>query len=254
MYPMHYLEYFRVFDREKKIFVAMPFAEAFNPRWNQIFVPAIRSLDLEPFRVDESFVSDSILTDILKGIGSAKLIIVDISADECGYRNGNVMYELGIAHSIRMPEEVIIVCCDKKISKHLFDINQIRINYFNENNIEESVEKVIKLLKNSIKEIDLTKDILISKVLRSLDPACYYVLNVLKKSISAEDFKSPPDADGSYGPLSNREARRAFFKLQEHGILEPPFADVDKDANFRYRFTSLGEAIRQRISYTYLIQ
>jgi hypothetical protein len=87
----------------------MPFSSQFEPRWKDIFEPAIVSCDLKPYRTKERLVSDSIPIDVLEGIGSAKLLLFDISNEKKDQPNSNVMYELGIAHAIRMPEEVIIV-------------------------------------------------------------------------------------------------------------------------------------------------
>lgn len=108
MYPKHFLDYFREFETTDEVFVAMPFGgEAAECRWEDIFVPAIDAVDLEPYRVDIRDVGDSILTDILEGIGRARLVLVDVSGQgvtdlgdgRVRDPNPNAVYELGIAHA-----------------------------------------------------------------------------------------------------------------------------------------------------------
>lgn len=79
MYPKIYSDYFPGFERSSQVFVAMPFSNEAKPRWRSIFVPAIRSLGLRTFRVLEGRVSDSILTDILRALGRARLLLFDVS-------------------------------------------------------------------------------------------------------------------------------------------------------------------------------
>src|SRR5262245_50584462 len=114
MYPYQYFSLFPSFPRENKVFVAMSFRSLFNKRWESVISPAIKkvqrnNIPLEPHRVDSRRVSDSILTEILTGISSALVIFADISSlgtiEDKPIRNGNVMYEIGLAHATRLPEE-----------------------------------------------------------------------------------------------------------------------------------------------------
>jgi hypothetical protein len=121
----------------------MPFSSQFEPRWKDIFEPAIVSCDLKPYRTKERLVSDSIPIDVLEGIGSAKLLLFDISNEKKDQPNSNVMYELGIAHAIRMPVEVIIVR-DEQSESSPFDIRHFRWNKFSTHDIKKSRDKIKK--------------------------------------------------------------------------------------------------------------
>jgi len=68
---MLYIESFRQLVEGDEVFVAMPFSRTFEPVWKEIYKPAIREVSLKPFGVDIRKVSDSIMTDILGGIGCA---------------------------------------------------------------------------------------------------------------------------------------------------------------------------------------
>jgi hypothetical protein len=79
------------------------------------------------------------------------------------------------------------------------------------------------------------------KVWRQLDSACIYVVKTQRE---VETFSPPPDAPGNYGPLSNPEARRAFAKLQELGVIEPTGV-FDERGNIVYRWTDLGRKVKR---------
>ncbi len=128
MYPAQFFGLFPSFPQENKVFVAMGFDKQFQSRWEQVIKPSIVEIGLEPYRVDPSRISDSILTEILSGIGKSRLIFADVSVDSKGVRNGNVMYEVGIAHAMRQPQEVVLFRSDKE--KLLFDIANIRVNTY----------------------------------------------------------------------------------------------------------------------------
>jgi hypothetical protein len=66
MYPKIYFSSFRQLLTTDEVFVAMPMGDpAFDPIWTEVFVKAIGSIDLRPFRVDIPKAGDSILIDVL---------------------------------------------------------------------------------------------------------------------------------------------------------------------------------------------
>lgn len=116
------------------VFVAMSFAPEYDERFHQVFRPAIeaaqyRGRNLTAVRVDESKSGDSIITEIVRGVCEARLVLVDVSAmpgfvgAPSAARNGNVMYELGLAHAVKSPARVLIVRDDSE--KLLFDVTSI---------------------------------------------------------------------------------------------------------------------------------
>ena len=121
MYPQNFFSLFPPFPRNNDVFVAMSFDERFDSRWENVIKPAfkeqINGVSLNPYRVNLSNISDSIPTDILEGIRSSRLILGDITTigkiDGIAVCNNNVMYEIGIAQAIRLPEEVVIFSSDK---------------------------------------------------------------------------------------------------------------------------------------------
>ena len=115
-----------------QVFVAMSFAPQYQDRFHDVIAPAIRSVNvdghnLEPYRVDISQSGDSILTDISDGIAHARLVLADVSTvgkdsvSGRSYRNGNVMYEVGLALACRHSSEVLLVRDDQ--DDFLFDVS-----------------------------------------------------------------------------------------------------------------------------------
>src|SRR5947208_742360 len=112
MHPNVFLRTFWRTELKPQVFVAMSFAEAYRKRYENVIGPAIQDVKVDgvalmPYRVDLSKTGDSILSDIDDGIAHSRLVLVDVSSvgvdSKTGeaYRNGNVMYELGIALACR---------------------------------------------------------------------------------------------------------------------------------------------------------
>ena len=57
------------------------------------------------------------MSNILDGIAKSEIVIVDITGN-----NPNVFYELGIAHSLRTRQTIIIITQDEDVSRSPFDI------------------------------------------------------------------------------------------------------------------------------------
>ena|SRR5687767_10770464 len=86
----------------------MSFEGKYKQRYKRVIAPAIQAVSVNgvpqrPYRVDISNSGDSILTDIIDGIAHCQMVLADVSVvghdavTELGFRNGNVMYEVGIA-------------------------------------------------------------------------------------------------------------------------------------------------------------
>jgi hypothetical protein len=112
----------------------MSFDAQHRQRFIEVIQPAIENepfgeLNLSAFRVDLAKTGDSILTDIVDGIAHSQIVLADVSTigrdSKSGlpYRNGNVMYEVGVALACRHSSEVLLVKDDH--DKFLFDVSTI---------------------------------------------------------------------------------------------------------------------------------
>ncbi len=184
MYPANYFGLFPPFPREETVFVAMSFDPRFTHRWSEVIGPAIRNVqvsgkDLEPLRVDASRISESILTEILSGITNSRVVLADVTTlshlEGRPVRNGNVMYEVGIAHAVRLPEEVLLFRSDS--DSLLFDVANVRVNHYAP---DERPEEAKSLISDSIvaalRELDLRRHLAVGRAAESLDFPSWWLL------------------------------------------------------------------------------
>jgi hypothetical protein len=259
MYPKTYLDSFRDFDRTDEVFVAMPFAEEFEKRWKKIFCPAIANQGLKPYRVDIRVVSDSILTDILAGIGRARLVLADTSFqlenDRPAGPNVNVMYELGVAHAMRLPEEVIVVRDSTSTDAPPFDVTHIRYHRYDPEDADTARSIIEELISTALKAIDITRDLIVDKTLRSLDPDEIRFLGTIGTMDWFDLYPFDTDRKGIYilgdrdsseGELKSIARRLTVLGVLRSGDPGPPEKRV-YGAVCEYLVTALGKAVWERL-------
>ena len=175
MHPNTFIDRLWHGEETNTVFVAMSFAAAFSERFNQVFKPAIESVSYEgkalaPVRVDESKSGDSIVTDIVRGISEPRAVLVDVSdlsPDSAEpVRNGNVMYELGLAHAVKSPGKVIVVRDDSR--KLLFDISSIPHYTVDFTDTTKAKASVTGLLVDRLKEAQTLQDIKLDAFVSSM--------------------------------------------------------------------------------------
>lgn len=255
MYPATYFGLFPPFPHDDRVFVAMSFDDLFLPRWRTVIEPAIAASTfegrpLQPHRVDARHVSDSILTEILQGISQSRLVFVDITTiervGECAIRNANVMYELGLAHAARLPEEVLVFRSDDDSLP--FDTVNFRVNpYAPDTDPEQAVRLVKDSIADALREIVLRRTMTVKRIAESLD---FDSWTLLAEAMGGDGLTVPPfrtfgEAVGGMNRLL------AIPRLLEFGAIRVEYPEVlhtgmDNDsmrATFRYRATALGEEV-----------
>ena len=98
-------------------FVIQPFDSGkFDKRFEEVYKPALKDVELEPYRVDKDPSVEVPIEAIEEGIAKAAICLADITTD-----NPNVWYELGYAFASDRP--VIMICSDERQGKkYPFDI------------------------------------------------------------------------------------------------------------------------------------
>ena len=196
MHPRSFLDGYWRNDLRDEVFVAMSFRQDYDSRWKDIFKPAIENEKfsrqaLKAIRVDIRKSGDSILTEIMNGIAHAQLILADIfvtdevevDKEKRCFRNGNVMYEVGIALTCRTPVEVILVQDDDK--PLLFDLSHIPVETFDPDEVGHSVEAIRKILLDRITERELEKDLRFQRIFDSLSQM---EVNMIRNNAHMNDF------------------------------------------------------------------
>lgn len=246
MYPANLFALFPPFPKENTVFVAMSFAERFENRWKNVIAPAIKSVrvnqvPLNPIRVDAREISDSILTEILTGIGNSRLIFADVTTigfiDERPIRNGNVMYEIGIAQATRLPEEVILFRSDSDSLP--FDTSAIRVNsYSPDENVAESIDKITSSILASYKEIDLKKHLAVSKATESLDGPSWWLLSEICTTLKV----THPETKTMGQILGATSRLNSINRLLEMGSIKTVYPKISKEL-----LSSIGDKNEQQI-------
>lgn len=179
MHPNTFIEQLWQGEEVDEVFVAMGFQSKYDARFDKVFRPAIESIrvngvPLRANRVDESKTGDSIITEIIRGIAQSRVVLADISALETSlptpdiYRNGNVMYELGIAHAVKSPAKVVVIRDDRE--KLLFDVSSIPHNTIDFSSAEAAKKAIADLIADRIEESDRIIDIKLRSFLSTMTP------------------------------------------------------------------------------------
>jgi hypothetical protein len=260
VYPNTYLSLFPPFPRDNRVFVAMSFDPRFNARWHNVIAPAVRRVKvagtaLEPHRVDLRKASDSVLTEILEGISRCRFFLADITAigelDGRAIRNGNVLYEVGLAHVIRLPEEVALLRSDNK--ELLFDVMNIRVlEYDPDGDPRGAQDLVADAIVQSLNELDLRKSLSVRRVAESLDANCWDLI----LEAHSMGIVHPPPVRTMGDALGGATRRHAIDRLLEAGALlarivklTPELlskgADTSIEELMTYHVTELGHAVAQ---------
>lgn len=130
-----------------RCFVIQPFDNGeFDRRFDEVISPAIKSADLEPYRVDRDPNTTILYKDIQAGIENAAVCLADITTD-----NPNVWFELGYALARR--KQVVLICA-KSRTKFPFDIQHrsiIPYNTTSPSDFDEMRTDILKKLKAALK-------------------------------------------------------------------------------------------------------
>lgn len=180
MYPYDFFTQYQVDNLIDRVFVGMWFDQEHRSRYDNIIARAIERSNLTPYRVDQPVSGDSIPINILEGILNSRIVLFDISyitseitlspSVKKRFRNANVMYELGLAHAWRLPEEVIVIRDDDDLLP--FDVTTFRVHKYDFNNIENSIMQLSKVITDSLVEIKRAKSLMVERAAKSLDSRC----------------------------------------------------------------------------------
>ena len=121
---------------EPKIFVAIPFAPEFEGV-RSLINKAAGLTGTDAIAMDQVHAPGSIVSQIRQQINEADVIIADLSRE-----NGNVYYEVGLAHSLGKP--VIILTSD--LAKLRFDLKDHRAILYDPNKPSDALENLVKAI------------------------------------------------------------------------------------------------------------
>lgn len=106
----------------RRCFVIMPFSREFEDVWEIAIAPAVGTAGFECTRGDVPTGPGAIMKDVVAGIFDADIVVADLST-----LNPNVLYELGIAHTIG---DKTLMICDRKEARLPFDLAEYRTLFY----------------------------------------------------------------------------------------------------------------------------
>jgi hypothetical protein len=232
MYPREFFDTFWRGTLRKEVFVAMSFADEFTTIWTEAIRAAIVSdVGLAENRVDTSVLSGSVITRILDGVAHATLIFADISVMKKGswrgQRNGNVMYELGLAHAIRPSTDIVVVRSDRK--KINFDVAGIQVHHYPREDTAASRVLFAKLLRSALDERGKIMSITMQQARERLDGDS---LNLMWQH---RDFKP-------FG-IDRRAAAQERLAVQRLLDLDIMRCVIPQQGHYQYVWTDFGKAV-----------
>lgn len=173
-----------------KCFVIQPFDNGkFDKRYVDIFEPAIKKADFEPYRIDNDLSVRIPIDEIEKGISESSICFAEITTD-----NPNVWYELGFAFAC--DKDVIMVCSEERQGKFPFDIQHRHIITYKTsstsdfNNLEDTITRKIKAFQQktkTVKQLSATP-VIETEGLRGHEIAL--LILIMENQLSTEDSAS----------------------------------------------------------------
>ncbi|MFA5843219.1 MAG: hypothetical protein WC971_00105 [Coriobacteriia bacterium] len=185
MHPNLYLRTFWTSTFRPEVFVIMSFAKNLQGHFEDVIEPAIEAIEyrgtrLRATRVDRSKSGDCILTAIVDGIAHSTLVLADVSVVGCDaksgqpYRNGNVMYEVGLALACRQSAEVLLVRDDS--ADFLFDVSTVPHKYLDFSDVDGARATLIQEIGSRLREVDHVHDARVNLSVASLTSEEHQIL------------------------------------------------------------------------------
>lgn len=147
MYPKFFFQTHDIKNKKGQCFVLMPFMETMNDIFETIR-EAVESheLNFTCLRAKDLTGGGYILDDILKGIEESEIVIADLTTN-----NPNVFYEVGIAHTRKDAEKIILLTQD--IDAVPFDLRPFRCIVYRQSigGAKELQNELILAIKDIVK-------------------------------------------------------------------------------------------------------
>lgn len=229
----------------EKCFIIQPFDKGkFDSRFEDVFKPAIKAAELEPYRIDQDLSVRVPIEEIENGIKECSLCFAEITTD-----NPNVWYELGFAFAVQ--KDVILVCSDERQGKYPFDIQHRQIiNYKTSSKsdfeiLEKSItQKILAIQKTARRASTLNSTPVVeTEGLKSHEIAILILLMentfTIEASLSTYELKNGMNKSG-YTDIATTVGLKS---LQKYGMVDT-LERIDEQYDSKYiacKLTDKGE-------------
>ncbi len=227
-------------------FVMQPFDnDVFDKRYEDVFAPAIRNAQLEPYRVDRDPGASVPIDDIESGIRRAQICFAEITTD-----NPNVWFELGFA--ISAGREVVLVCSEERESHFPFDVQHRSIIKYRTgapqdfDELKEKITKRITALLKKQEEIGIASTISPMRDTEGLSPhEIVALVTVMQNGFISGEWSSSwmVKNDMNSAGFTDIAVALAIKLLRQKGmVVTKEIQDEDGSFYNGYQVTKEGEA------------
>lgn len=209
---------------KKSVFMVMPFNNSIaDANYNHSTKKICETeFQLKVIRADEIFSTNLIVDDIINAIEKATIIIADITGD-----NPNVFYELGIAHTLKKKQTIVITQDD--FSELPFDVAPFRIIQYNDSilgktNYEEKLSNTLSVLLSDYKSVFHNEFELVKTIFLNTGKASelYYIPALSKfngnviadQLITVEGKNAILNSSGTARSINSIKALKVFLELE----------------------------------------
>ena len=239
-----FIEHFWETEQENILYVFMPFDKSFDEKYKVIeAAAAIAGFNGKAAeRVDKTVQADPIYMKIIHKIANSKTLLFDLSDDPevpCGckkHANSNVIWELGVALSIREQQDIVII---KEKSNSELPFNILQISRYEYNKSEFTKEWLAEILKNALEAQKWYGSKRVRAVAQSLDPLSIQLI---------QDRGRFPVGNSHFGfNQINTDAIISISKLIDLGMLRFNWAVKDENSSpeYSYDWTPFGRAVME---------
>lgn len=240
MYPKHFFERFWESEQKNQLFVGLPFDEKVNNTFKVIDETAKKLGFEKAFRVGLETEANSINDRIFDAIANSKMLIFDLSDDTRTKEiNHNVIYELGIANTIREPFDIVLIRKNSENKTKLpFDIQGLNINFFEGEVTEEFIKNIID---SAMKNQEWHKSKRVRVAAESLDENGLSLINEIGRR---------PKGFNHFNSLGlDYNSKMSVLRLVDLGILKFAWAiwPEEKGYEYAYHWTPFGYEVMRHI-------
>ena len=205
IYPKQFKDLKHRID-ENTCFIIMPFHNKKKEVYETI-KQAIKDCNLNYDRSDELKKSAPFINKIISSIARAYYLIVDISG-----LNANVLYELGIAHTLRDADRVLIL----KDAQTECPSDLKHINYFQYDicNNQQLYNHVVNFLKSNHYINDLKRLMLLLNIIDNTSNS-NYAINILQNELSTHCISLVHLLNNCIDGVSERESNEILIALHD---------------------------------------
>jgi len=146
-------------SRKASCFIVMPFSQEWSAHVHRILASACEAAGVRPVRGDDLFTPTDFLEDIWQNINAADFVIADITG-----RNPNVLYEMGIAHTLAKP----VLILSRQASDIPVDLATRRVILYGQADKDwpaDLAHKISKAIAAIVKDYGLTTQELRSEII-----------------------------------------------------------------------------------------